>query len=63
MSFLKYFLRMINVFSSPDGSKYRFVSSSNKTKDIAYSGSEAVMKNYRSAPKKETPAFRPVFFI
>ena len=51
-------IRMINVFSSPD-------CSGNPTLFGAWieteSGSEAVMKNYRSAPKKKHQPFDHVF--
>lgn len=46
----------LNMSSSPDGSKYPFVSSSNEIKDIVDSGSEADEKPNTSAPKKQKTA-------
>jgi hypothetical protein len=46
---------------SPDGSKYPFVPGFG-TKDIVDSGSEAVMKTYRSAPKKKHQPFDQCFY-
>jgi hypothetical protein len=46
----------LSVWSSPDGSKYPFVSSSNVTKDTADSGTTVDEKPNTHAPKKEKTA-------